>query len=131
LYFESEPDYQGRFTVPVLYDTKTKRIVNNESAEIIRMFYTEFDSLLPEEFKAPNVDLLPAKLEKDIDETNSWIYDDVNNGVYKSGFATTQEAYEKAVTQLFKSLRRIEEHLKTSPGPYWYGDHVSEVDVRL
>lgn len=128
LYFESVADYEGRFTVPVLYDTKTNRIVNNESSEIIRMLYHEFDAFLPEKFK--NVELFPQELAKDIDEANSWIYDDVNNGVYKSGFATTQEAYESAVTTLFKSLDRIEKHLSGS-GKYWFGDRLTEIDVRL
>lgn len=86
IYFENNKDYEGRFTVPTLYDKKEKRIVNNESSEIIRMFYNAFDHLLPEEYK--KVDLLPKDLEKQIDETNAWTYDDINNGVYKSGFAT-------------------------------------------
>jgi len=84
--------------------------------------------LLPDASK--KVDLLPADLEKDIDEANSWIYDTVNNGVYKSGFATTQEAYEKAVTALFVSLDRIEAHLSGN-GPFWFGERLTEVDVRL
>jgi putative glutathione S-transferase len=129
LYFESEPNYEARFTVPALYDTKTKRIVNNESSEIIRMFGSAFDSILPEKYA--KVNLLPEELLKDIDEHNAWIYDDINNGVYKSGFATTQEAYEKAVTQLFKSLDRVEEQLVKSGGPYYFGEKMTETDVRL
>lgn len=86
IYYENNPDYEGRFTVPTLYDKKQKCIVNNESSEIIRMFYHAFDSVLPEKFA--KVDLLPKELEKDIDETNEWTYNDINNGVYKSGFAT-------------------------------------------
>lgn len=86
IYFEQDPNYEGRFTVPTLYDTKQKKIVSNESADIIRMFYRAFDGLLDEEHK--RVDLLPKELEKEIDELNAWVYDDVNNGVYKSGFAT-------------------------------------------
>lgn len=86
IYFSVEPNYDGRFTVPTLYDKKQKKIVSNESSEIIRMFYTAFDHLLPEQYKA--VDLLPKALEKQIDETNEWTYNDINNGVYKSGFAT-------------------------------------------
>lgn len=85
VYFEQNPDYEGRFTVPTLYDKKAKRIVSNESAEIIRMLYTEFDDLLDEEHKG--VDLFPEGLRKEIEEMNGWVYDDVNNGVYKSGFA--------------------------------------------
>ncbi|KAL2854536.1 glutathione S-transferase [Aspergillus pseudodeflectus] len=129
IYFESEPDYSGRFTVPVLYDTKTKRIVSNESSEIIRMFYHEFDDLLSEEYK--KVDPFPAALQSEIDASNEWIYNDVNNGVYKSGFATTQEAYERAVTTLFSSLDRIEEHLASSNSPYYFGDSITEADIRL
>jgi putative glutathione S-transferase len=79
VYFQVEPDYQGRFTVPVLYDKKLGKIVNNESSEIIRMFYTEFDDLLPEKFRS--VDLFPVNLRNDIEEANKWMYDDINNGV--------------------------------------------------
>jgi putative glutathione S-transferase len=86
LYFESDPNYDQRFTVPALYDTKQKKIVSNESAEIIRMLYTEFDNLLEGEHK--KLDLLPEDLKKEIEETNEWTYNDINNGVYKSGFAT-------------------------------------------
>ncbi|EZG03309.1 hypothetical protein H106_06795 [Trichophyton rubrum CBS 735.88] len=132
IYFSVDPEYKGRFTVPTLYDKKTKQIVSNESSEIIRMFYHEFDGLLDDKYKS--VDLLPAALEKDIDTANEWIYDTVNNGVYKCGFATTQEAYEKSITPLFSSLDRIEEHLaKTySPStPYYFGKDITEVDIRL
>jgi len=93
------------------------------------MFYKAFDSQLSDEYK--NVDLLPKDLQKDIDETNDWTYNDINNGVYKSGFATTQEAYEKACRTLFASLDRAEEHLAKNAGPYYYGAHITEADVRL
>jgi putative glutathione S-transferase len=129
IYFEQNPNYPGRFTVPTLYDKKTNRIVNNESSEIIRMFYTAFDDIIDEKYKA--IDLLPKDLESKIDEVNDWTYNDINNGVYKSGFASTQDAYERAVTQLFKSLDRVEEHLSSSPGPYYWGDKITETDVRL
>lgn len=86
IYFKVDPEYKGRFTVPTLYDVKQGKIVSNESSEIIRMFYTEFDDLLPEKFK--KVDLLPKDLRQTIDEANEWTYNDINNGVYKSGFAT-------------------------------------------
>jgi putative glutathione S-transferase len=86
IYFSVEPEYSGRFTVPTLYDKKQKKIVSNESSEIIRMFYTAFDDILPEQYK--KVDLLPESLKKQIEETNEWTYNDINNGVYKSGFAT-------------------------------------------
>jgi putative glutathione S-transferase len=85
VYFDVNKDYEGRFTVPTLYDTKQKTIVSNESSEIIRMFYTEFDHLLDDKYK--NVVLLPEDLKSKIEETNEWTYNDINNGVYKSGFA--------------------------------------------
>jgi glutathionyl-hydroquinone reductase len=129
LYIESEPDYGGRFTVPALYDTKTKRIVNNESSEIIRMLGSAFDRLLPPKYA--EINLLPEPLLKSIDSDNSWIYDDINNGVYKSGFATSQEAYERAVTTLFGSLDRVEAQLEKSGGPYFFGKDLTETDVRL
>ena len=80
IYFDVEPNYNGRFTVPTLYDKKQNKIVSNESAEIIRMFYHEFDDLLPEKFK--KVDLLPDNLKKEIEETNEWTYNDINNGSF-------------------------------------------------
>ena len=79
LYLSAFPDYPGRFTVPVLWDKQEDTIVNNESSEIIRMFYTEFDDLLPEEYR--QVDLYPEPLRKEIDLVNEWIYDNINNGV--------------------------------------------------
>lgn len=102
-----------------------------QSAEIIRMLYYEFDDLIPETYK--KLDLYPTNLREKIDTSNEWIYNDVNNGVYKSGFATTQEAYEKAVTTLFGSLDKIESHLATqaSVSPFFFGDSVTEADIRL
>lgn len=91
----------------------------------------QFDDLLPEKYK--NVTLFPEALQTQIEETNDWTYNDINNGVYKSGFATTQEAYEKAVITLFKSLDRAEKHLKETEkeGPYYFGKEITEADVRL
>jgi len=130
IYFEQNPDYEGRFTVPTLYDKKQGRIVSNESADIIRMFYTAFDDIVGEEYKG--VDLLPEKLKREIEEMNGWVYDDVNNGVYKSGFATSEEAYRKAVTTLFTSLDRLESHLSSSSTPYLLSSpSVTEADIRL
>ncbi|KAJ5561037.1 Glutathione S-transferase/chloride channel C-terminal [Penicillium sp. DV-2018c] len=132
IYFSNDPDYTGRFTVPVLFDKKTKLIVSNESSEIIRMLYHEFDDLVAEQYK--KVDLFPPTLQSEIEASNDWIYNDVNNGVYKSGFATTQEAYEKAVTTLFSSLDKIEAHLakqQSNGKPYFYGDQITEADIRL
>jgi len=129
IYFAVEPEYDGRFTVPTLYDKKQKKIVSNESSEIIRMLYHAFDGIVSEKYQ--KVVLLPQDLEKQIEEANEWTYNDINNGVYKSGFATTQEAYEKHVTTLFKSLDRAEEHLAKHANPYYFGENITEADVRL
>ncbi|KAI8628256.1 ubiquitin-activating enzyme E1 1 [Xylariaceae sp. FL1651] len=129
LYFGVEPEYSGRFTVPVLFDRKTETIVNNESSEILRMLGTVFNAQLPEKYAA--VDLYPEALRAQIDEAGKWTYDKINNGVYKSGFATTQEAYERNVVALFEAMDRAEEQLKKSGGPYFFGDVLTETDVRL
>ena len=98
------------------------------------MLYYEFDDILPEAYK--KVDLYPQSLRPQIESTNEWTYNDVNNGVYKSGFATTQEAYDRAVTTLFSSLDKIEAHLAAasqSPesSPFYFGSAVTEADIRL
>jgi len=127
LYLGVDPDYGGRFTVPILWDKQTKTIVNNESSEIIRVFNSEFNDIVsPEHAK---LDLYPQELRKEIDEVNSWVYDTVNNGVYKSGFATTQTAYEAAVKPLFDSLDRLEKMLEGKE--YLIGNQLTEADVRL
>ncbi|KAF2859282.1 hypothetical protein K470DRAFT_219546 [Piedraia hortae CBS 480.64] len=128
LYFESSPEYTGRYTVPVLYDKIQKRIVNNESSEIIAMLNSAFNSLVDRE--TYNLNLRPASLEEDIDTTNAWLYDAINNGVYKAGFATTQEAYTTNVTSLFTALETVETHLREA-GPYYFGKELTETDIRL
>jgi putative glutathione S-transferase len=121
LYFKAEPDYSGRFTVPILWDTKHHTIVNNESSEIIRMLNSEFNAFATH----PTLDLSPSALLPAIDEINAWIYNDINNGVYKSGFATKQDAYEKNVVTLFAALDRVEAHLE---GKVWLvEDKLTEV----
>lgn len=126
IYFKVNPEYDGRFTVPLLFDKKQGKIVSNESAEIIRFPFTEMDSLIPEKY---HVDYYPEKLRPEIDAVNEWIYNDINNGVYKSGFATTQEAYDQNVYQLFKSLDRVEKIL--GEHKYLVGDTLTEADIRL
>jgi putative glutathione S-transferase len=132
LYLKANPNYQGRYTVPVLWDKKTNTMVSNESSDIIRMFYTEFDHLLPEEdreINRPGGGLYPENLHVEIDEINEWVYDTVNNGVYKTGFATSQAAYEDNVEKVFKSFDRLEKILEK--GPFLLGDHITEADLRL
>jgi Glutathione S-transferase, N-terminal domain len=104
LYLKADPEYEGRHTVPVLWDKKTETIVNNESSKIIRMFYTEFDGLLLPEMRRPGGGLYPEHLRPEIDAMNEWVYATINNGVCKTGFATAPDAYDANVYPLFASL---------------------------
>jgi len=124
IYLAAKPDYSGRATVPVLWDKKTGTIVNNESSEIIRMFNEEFNY-----FGDSNIDFYPKELREEIDEINDIVYDNVNNGVYKCGFATTQEAYEEAFVSLFDTLDYIEKRLGKQR--YLVGSTITEADWRL
>jgi glutathionyl-hydroquinone reductase len=124
LYSLSVPDYTGKVTVPTLWDRRQRRIVNNESSEIMRMFNTAFDGLT-----GNGLDLYPEPLRGEIDRWNDLIYPAVNNGVYRAGFATRQEAYDEAVTALFEMLERIDTHLATHR--YLAGDYCTEADWRL
>ncbi|XP_077990859.1 glutathionyl-hydroquinone reductase YqjG-like [Glandiceps talaboti] len=128
IYFKVNPDYTGRFTVPVLFDKKTNTIVNNESSEIIRMFNTEFNEFCKTE-EQKKLHLYPEHLKEKIDEVNEWIYPYINNGVYRCGFAKTQEAYDDAVKLLFEHLDKVEGILSKSR--YLTGDEITEADVRL
>ncbi|KAF5001723.1 hypothetical protein FGRMN_836 [Fusarium graminum] len=132
LYLKANPHYSGRYTVPVLWDKKTNTMVSNESSDIIRMLYSEFDHLLPEEDREanrPGGGLYPESLRDEIDEINEWVYETVNNGVYKTGFATSQAAYEENVEIVFKSLDRLEKILDHRP--FLVGEHITEADLRL
>jgi len=124
IYRRALDDYTGRVTVPVLFDKQTESIVSNESSEIIRMLNDGFN-----EFTACATDYYPQSLRADIDNWNKRIYHAVNNGVYRAGFASTQQAYESAVTQVFAALDDIEAHLKHHP--YLAGDCITEADLRL
>ncbi len=128
VYTLADPEYTGRVTVPVLWDKRQGTIVSNESSEIIRMFNTAFDTL-GGGIGNPAVDFYPPALREEIDEINAVVYDTVNNGVYKCGFATTQEAYEEAFDALFKTLDMLEDRL--SQQRYLVGDRLTEADWRL
>lgn len=123
------PGFKGRYTVPVLYDKLTNQIVNNESSEIIRMLNTEFSEFCDKSAPYASIDLYPATLQPKIDELNSWVYDSINNGVYKSGFATKQSAYEEHVVKVFESLDRVETIL--SKQEWLVGGQLTEADIRL
>ena len=124
LYLKADVNYEGRVTVPVLWDKQTKTIVSNESSEIIRMFDTAFNHL------TGNVDdYYPKDLKQEIDTVNARVYETINNGVYRAGFATTQEAYETAFSKLFDSLEWVEDML--SKQRYLVGEQLTEADWRL
>lgn len=124
IYQHVEPGFDGYISVPVLFDKKKKTIVNNESSEIIRMFNSAFDAI-----GAKEGDYYPEELRKDIDKINDYIYDNVNNGVYKAGFATTQEAYDESVKALFEALDYLDDYLEGKE--YLVGDQLTEADIRL
>ena len=124
VYTAAVPDFTGRVTVPVLWDKMQKTIVSNESSEIIRMFNAAFDDV-----GAVGPDFYPEDLRAAIEDINPRVYDAVNNGVYKSGFATSQEAYDEAVTALFETLDLLEDRLDRQP--FLAGDRMTEADWRL
>lgn len=124
IYTHADATYTGRVTVPILWDKQTQTIVNNESSEIIRMFNSAFDQV-----GAKPGDYYPEAVRDEINELNKRIYDTVNNGVYKCGFATTQEAYEEALKPLFDSLDWLEQILSTQR--YLTGNQITEADWRL
>jgi putative glutathione S-transferase len=123
--YELSNDTAKTYSVPVLWDKKEKVIVNNESSEIIRIFNSAFNEFS----KHPELDFYPENLRGEIDKVNDWIYHDFNNGVYKAGFAKSQEAYEEAVTKVFNALDRAEEILSKSR--YLVGNQLTEADIRF
>lgn len=124
IYTQAEPRYSGRVTVPVLWDKERRTIVSNESSEIIRMLNGAFDHL-----GAAPLDLYPAALRDEIDRVNARVYAGLNNGVYRAGFATTQDAYDEAVADVFATLDWMEERL--AAGRYLAGDRITEADWRV
>lgn len=124
IYTHVDPTYSGRVTVPVLYDKKTDTIVNNESSDIIRMMNTAFD-----EIGATPGDYYPADLRDEINDINDYVYDHVNNGVYKAGFATEQQVYEKEAQHVDDALAKLNDRLEIQD--YLVGDQLTEADIRL
>jgi len=122
LYTRADPHFTGRATVPALWDMQRGVMVNNESADILRMFDTAFEGLVPSDLR-----LYPADLAEEIDALNARIYDRLNNGVYKAGFAVTQAAYDEAVAGVFEMLDALEARLD---GEYLFGDRLTETDIR-
>eukprot|EP01118_Nematostelium_gracile_P019159 TRINITY_DN8775_c0_g1_i1.p1 TRINITY_DN8775_c0_g1~~TRINITY_DN8775_c0_g1_i1.p1 ORF type:complete len:316 (+),score=79.43 TRINITY_DN8775_c0_g1_i1:41-988(+) len=125
IYLRANPEYEGRITVPVLWDRVKNTIVNNESQEIIRMLNSEFNQFA----KNKDLDLYPADLRSKIDELHEWIYPNINNGVYRCGFATSQSAYEEAYHKLFEHLDKAESILENNR--YLTGPRLTEADVKL
>ena len=125
IYTKADPHYTGRATVPVLWDKQKQTIVNNESADILRMLNSGFGDLASADF-----DFYPEALRSEIDELNEYIYPRLNNGVYRTGFATTQIAYEEAFRDVFKALAVLEEKLD-GKGSFLFGESLTETDIRL
>ena len=125
IYTRVQPDYSGRATVPVLWDKQRCVIVNNESADIVRMLNTAFDGLT-----GSTLDFYPPDLREDIDALNERLYSDLNNGVYQAGFARSQKAYEEAYGKVFAMLDELEERLGDGR-PFLFGDRLTESDIRL
>lgn len=123
-YLIADANFDGQVTVPVLWDKKHQTIVNNESSEIIRMLNSAFD-----DYGNAKVDFYPKSLHEEIDEINHLIYNNINNGVYRAGFATRQSAYNKAFDRLFNTMDELEERL--SQQRYLVGDKITEADWRL
>ncbi|HFI0071379.1 TPA: glutathione S-transferase family protein [Streptococcus suis] len=124
VYLKADPNYSGRVTVPVLWDKQTNTIVNNESAEIMRMFNTAFNNIT-----GNYDDYYPEHLRSEIDTMNDFVYPNINNGVYKAGFSTNQAVYEKEVTKLFAALDKLEEQLANQQ--FLVGNQLTEADIRL
>lgn len=124
VYLAADPNYSGRVTVPVLWDKQEQTIVSNESSDIIRMMNTAFNDVT-----GNDLDFYPEHLQAEIDAINEFVYPNINNGVYRAGFATTQEAYEEAVQELFAALDKLEGHL--SERDYLVGNQLTEADIRL
>lgn len=132
VYFKSDADYKGKYSVPVLWDKKTNQIVNNESEDIMRMLNHAFDDYLPEGDERRKLDTYPPESRAKIDEVNSWMMPNLNTGVYKAGFADTQEDYEKNCRIVFETLDRLEQMAAESATSFILGTtQPTEIDIKL
>jgi putative glutathione S-transferase len=125
LYTKSNPEYSGKVTVPVLWDTEDQVIINNESADIIEMLNDDWNFIA----KHPDLDLMPEHLRQEREDLNAWVYEHINNAVYRTGFASNQAVYEKECRALFAALDQLEHQL--SRQSYLFGDEICDTDVRL
>jgi glutathionyl-hydroquinone reductase len=128
IYFRDDPSYKGKYSVPLLWDKKTNRIVNNESAELLRWLPHAFDSITAQD-TVRDLEFYPADLKTQIDEIYPWLTSLICFGVYKAGFARTQEDYEKNVVPLFAALNKLEALIYSNGGPYILGDQLTELDL--
>lgn len=133
VYFKADPEYKGRYSVPVLWDKKTETMVNNESIDLLRNLQTAFDSMLEAEKKSNEASMhfYPEHLRTKIDTICEWMQSDLNAGVYKAGFAPDQDTYDKNVIPVFAALNKLEKIVKGHGGPFALGADLTEVDIRL
>lgn len=132
VYFRCDSKYEGKYSVPVLWDKETNQIVNNESEDIMRMFNHAFDEFLPSDDKRRELDFYPKDLRAKIDDVNKWMMPNLNSGVYKAGFADTQEDYDKNCRLVFETLDRLESMLAEHDGLYVLGTkQPTEIDIKL
>ncbi|KAL2000536.1 hypothetical protein VTN02DRAFT_2957 [Thermoascus thermophilus] len=129
VYFRADKEYKGRYSVPLLWDKKTNTAVNNESAELLRWLPSAFNSILPPD--VASIDLYPAPLRPQIDGISEWMQRDINMGVYKAGFASSQLEYDKNVIPVFGALNKLEEIVAGNGGPFILGKAMTELDIRL
>jgi putative glutathione S-transferase len=130
VYFKADPEYKGRYSVPLLWDKKEGTIVNNESAELLRWLPTAFDDILPKDRPGNNINLYPEVHRGAIDKVSVWMQRDLNSGVYKAGFATDQETYNKNIIPVFAALNHLENLIRSNRGPFILGKDLTELDIR-
>ncbi|KAI8625787.1 glutathione S-transferase [Xylariaceae sp. FL1651] len=129
VYFRADKGYKGRYSVPVLWDTKENTIVNNESLETLRWMQTGFNSILPKGSAERGLTLYPEHLRAEIDEIGEWMTRDLNTGVYKAGFAQDQSSYERGLIPVFAALNQLEKLIHRNKGPYILGKELTELDI--